>query len=81
VDLLDFLFQSPVLSVKTAQKHLECSCVKANSLIMQFAKPGLLEEVTGWQRNRRFHFKAYLDLFDFAAPLDAQPGRAAEISP
>ena len=73
LELLDFLFQSPLLSVKAAKKHLDCSYVKANKLILQLEKLGLLEETTGWQRNRRFRFKAYLDLFDTNLPPDTHP--------
>ena len=63
-ELLDFLFTSPLLSVNSVQTKLACSYVKANRLVLDFARLGLLEEATGWQRNRRFRFKAYLDLFD-----------------
>ena len=63
-ELLDFLFASPLLSVNSVQTKLACSYVKANRLVLDFARLGLLEEATGWQRNRRFRFKAYLDLFD-----------------
>jgi len=76
LELLDFLFQSPLLSVKAAAKRLGCSFVKANNLVLQFVKLALLEEVTGWHRNRRFRFKAYLDLFDTSTPAD-QPPKAA----
>ncbi len=64
LELLDYLFVSPLLSIKAVQAKLDCSYVKANKLVLEFARLGLLEETTGWQRNRRFRFKAYLDLFD-----------------
>jgi len=73
LELLDFLFQSPLLSVKSAAKRLGCSYVKANNLVLQFVKLALLEETTGWQRNRRFRFKAYLDLFDTSTPAGQPP--------
>ena len=73
LELLDFLFQSPLLSVKAAAKRLGCSYVKANNLVLQFIKLALLEEITGQQRNRRFRFKAYLDLFDTSTPADQPP--------
>jgi len=80
LELLDVLFQSPLLSVKSATKGLGCSYVKANNLVLQFAKLGLLEETTGWQRNRRFRFKAYLDLFDTGTPAEQPSGQPKAIS-
>jgi Fic family protein len=73
LQLLDFLFESPLLSIKAVEKRLDCSYVKANNLVLQFVKIGLLEETTGWQRNRRFRFKAYLDLFDTGTPVNPPP--------
>jgi Fic family protein len=76
LELLDVLFESPLLSVKTVETRLDCSYVKANKLVLQFEQLALLEETTGWQRNRRFRFKAYLDLFDTSTPAD-QPSQPA----
>lgn len=73
MQMLDYLFQSPLLSVKAVETRLDCSYVKANKLVLEFVKLGLLEETTGWQRNRRFRFKAYLDLFDTNTPADQSP--------
>ena len=61
--LIDYLFERPMIAVKMAQQHLACSYVTANNLIIQFEKLGLLEEITGWKRNRRYRFRPYLDLF------------------
>jgi len=61
--LVDYLFERPMIAVKMAQERLDCSYVTANNVIVQFEKLGLLEETTGWKRNRRYRFKPYLDLF------------------
>jgi len=61
--LLDYLFEYPLVSVKMVEQHLDSSYVKANKLVLQFEKLGLLQEVTGNRRNRRYRFKPYLDLF------------------
>jgi Fic family protein len=61
--LLDYLFEHPLVSVKMVEQHLECSYVKANKLVLQFEKLDLLQETTGWRRNRRYRFKPYVDLF------------------
>jgi Fic family protein len=73
LELLDFLFESPLLSVNSVAKRLGCSYVKANKLVLQLVSLALLEETTGWNRNRRFRFKAYLDLFDTSTPADQPP--------
>ena len=74
--LVDYLFERPVLTVRMVEQALECSFAKANNLVQSFAELGLLEETTGWQRNRRYRFKPYLALFE-AAPDDVS-GSAEE---
>ncbi len=69
--LLDYLFEHPLVSVKMIEQHLDCSYVKANKLGLQFEKLGLLHETTGWRRNRRYRFTPYLDLFR-SEPLGAE---------
>jgi len=62
--LVDFLFERPIVNVRMVEQGLECSFAKANSLVKSFVALGLLEEMTGWQRNRRYRFKPYLALFE-----------------
>jgi Fic family protein len=62
--LLDHLFQSPLISVRLAERHLECSYVTASNLIQQFERVGILREITGQQRNRRYRYEPYLSIFD-----------------
>ncbi len=61
--LLDYLFERPIVTVRMAQHVLECSYATANSLVQQFEQAGILKEITGWQRNRRYRFEPYLALF------------------
>ena len=63
LQLLDYLFERPIVTVRTAQTALECSHATANNLVKQFEKAGNLTEITGWQRNRRHRFEPYLALF------------------
>ena len=58
--LFDYLFEQPIVTVRLVEQHLDCSYVKANQLVEQFVQAGLLEETTGWKRNRRYRFKPYL---------------------
>ena len=65
--LLDVLFRQPIISVALAEDRLECSYVTANKIIDQLAGLGLLREITGGQRNRRFRYEPYLSWFDTLA--------------
>lgn len=61
--LLDRLFQSPFVTVRMAQSYVQSSFGTANKLVGQFVQWGLLDEVTGQQRNRLFQYKPYMALF------------------
>lgn len=69
-ELLEMLFGQPIVNVRMVQKRLGCSYVTANKLVDQFVRLGLLEEMTGYQRNRRYRYAPYLALF--------QPGSEAK---
>jgi Fic family protein len=62
--LLDFLFQSPIISIKMAEKHLDCSYVTAANLVQEMEQAGIVRETTGQQRNRRYRYEPYLNLFE-----------------
>jgi Fic family protein len=62
--LLDFLFQSPIITVRMAESHLGCAYVTAANLIQEMEKAGILRETTGQQRNRRYRYEPYLNLFE-----------------
>jgi hypothetical protein len=46
----------------------------ANALVGQLMEAGLLREITGKKRNRRFAYQPYLDLFIDEASAAPQPG-------
>jgi Fic family protein len=62
--LLDDLYEQPIISVRLVEQHLKSSFVTANKLVEQFIKLGILNETTGRQRNRRYAYGPYLDLFE-----------------
>ncbi|HEY3040087.1 MAG TPA: Fic family protein [Pyrinomonadaceae bacterium] len=62
--LLDYLYEQPIISVRLVEQHLKSSFVTANKLVEQFIKLGILNETTGRQRNRRYAYGPYLDLFE-----------------
>jgi Fic family protein len=61
--LLRFLFSKPVTNAAEVIREISVSPPTAHSLLAEFVRLGILEEVTGYQRNRSFHFKPYLEIF------------------
>lgn len=61
--LIKYLYKKPVTTVQEVKEVLNISLPTANSLISDFEKLGILEEKTGWKRNREFEFTEYLNLF------------------
>jgi Fic family protein len=60
----DHLFHQPVITVQQVADLLDVSYSKANGLVGQMQGIGILAEMTGQRRNRRFAYAPYLDLFD-----------------
>ena len=63
IGLLDYLFEQPLVNVRLVEKRLNCAFVTANTLLKQFAEMGIVKEITGGQRNRRYEYSPYLTLF------------------
>jgi Fic family protein len=61
--LLDYLFTQPVVTAAQVAAVLDLSLVSAYKLIDDFRSAGILQETTGFKRNRFFIFKQYVDLF------------------
>ena len=61
--ILDHLYTRPILRAKDVQGLLGITYAGANALVARFLSLGLLEEITGWSRNRIFRYAPYLDLF------------------
>lgn len=69
LNLLDRLYDVPMVTVKRAQQMLGVSRVAANSLVGGFRDAGLLRQVGSGSRNRLFAYGPYLELFmDDASP-------------
>ncbi|MGV8073348.1 MAG: Fic family protein [Syntrophobacteraceae bacterium] len=62
--LLDYLFEHPLLAIRMAQDALGCSYGTAGSVIQEFEKLGILQEITGQQRSRLYRYEPYVSLFD-----------------
>ncbi|MFI5176840.1 MAG: Fic family protein [Terriglobia bacterium] len=61
--LLEQLYWRPIISVQTAMEITKLSYANANNLVARFQELGLLKELTGQRRNRRFSYDPYLTLF------------------
>jgi Fic family protein len=71
--LLEYLFEQPIVTIRMVEQRLNCVFVTANKVVNRFVRLGLLEEVTGYQRNRRFRYAPYLALFEpaYGGPIPA----------
>jgi Fic family protein len=70
IELLDHLYEQPVVNIAAAQQLLKVSWPTANKLIQQFEAKGLLREMTGLRRNRTYRYDPYLALFADPVPFD-----------
>jgi Fic family protein len=68
LQLLDKLFQNPIISVQGVEKIIKDSKDSAQKIIVEFQKLGLLKEISGRVRNQQFAYFPYLELFDSAPP-------------
>ena len=64
LDLLDILFQRPLVNVNLVKDALGVTFLTANRLVQRFVDFGILQEVTGAPRNRLFRYSAYLAIFE-----------------
>lgn len=63
LQLLNYLFEQPVIRVKQIEEICDLSFKTANDLVSSFEKAGILKETTGQSRNRIFVFEPYVNLF------------------
>ncbi|ODS58556.1 MAG: cell filamentation protein Fic [Acidobacteria bacterium SCN 69-37] len=62
--VLDSLFDRPMLSVKDVKDMTGTTYAAANTLVARLTTIGVLEEMTGYARNRRFRYAPYIALFN-----------------
>jgi Fic family protein len=62
-DLMNVLYSKPSLTAAEIAELISVTPATANALIRDFVELEILMEVTGGQRNRRFVFREYLNLF------------------
>ena len=66
--VLESLFDRPIVAVGDVQKMTGTTYAAANSLVSRLVKLGVLHEMTGYARNRRFRYAPYIALFNDAGP-------------
>jgi Fic family protein len=62
--VLEQLYQRPILSVNDVRDLARTTYPAANQLVERMVRLGILEEVTGQARNRRFQYTPYIHLFN-----------------
>lgn len=62
--LLDHLYQQPIVTVRYAERVIGCSYTTAANAVRELEDRGILEEITGQKRNRRYRYSPYLRLFE-----------------
>lgn len=62
VKLIDLLFELPVISNKNVVERLKVSTVTANELVRRFVEIGILREITGKKRYKRYIFTDYVEI-------------------
>lgn len=61
--LINELYKQPIIDTAYVSEKLEIHPSTANRLIKDFVDLGILEELTGYKRNRIFAFNEYINLF------------------
>ena len=61
--VLERLYLTPILSVADVRNITGTSYTAANQLVARFVDAGILEEATGYQRNRQFRYAPYIRIF------------------
>jgi Fic family protein len=69
---LEYLLAHPIVSVSEVRELIGTTYPAANLLVGRLAKIGILTEVTGQARNRRFRYDPYIGLFADEPPEEGQ---------
>jgi Fic family protein len=67
--VLERLYERPIIAVEDVRAQTGTAFPAANALVQRLIDVGILTEMTGQRRNRRFRYNAYIRLFD--EPNDA----------
>ena len=70
--VLESLFDRPIVAVKDIEQLTGTTFTAANNLVARLANLGMLSEMTGYARNRRFRYAPYIALFGDDARATAE---------
>lgn len=79
--VLERLFAEPYTSISDVRGITGTSFVAANQLATRLVDLGVLEEVTGYRRNRVFRYGAFVRLFEEGLPESGESVSAASAAP
>jgi Fic family protein len=69
--VLEKLFDRPIVSVQQVREMTGTTYAAANTLVHRLMELGVLEEMTGYARNRRFRYGRYVRLFTDEMPASS----------
>jgi Fic family protein len=69
--ILEHLYKRPIISVKEVRSVTGTSNPAANQLVQKLVEHGIVNEITGQKRNRRFRYESYIRLFEEPEPTVA----------
>ena len=72
--VLEYLFEHPIVSINELSQLTNITYPAANQMVDRLTEIGILAEVTGRVRNRRFRYEPYVDLF--ADPPETESSHA-----
>ena len=61
--VLEELYDRPIVSVAQVQEIIGTTYAAANNLVSRLCDLNILEEMTGYTRNRKFRYESYIRLF------------------
>ncbi len=61
--LVEYLYQRPIVATGEVALALDIAKTTAGSLIKDFEAKGIISEITGYQRNKYYVFKKYLEIY------------------
>lgn len=68
--VLEKLYDRPIVSVADVQQLTGTTHAAANALVRRMVELGILKEITGYSRNRRFSYDPYVRLFSEEFPQE-----------
>jgi Fic family protein len=69
--VLESLYNRPILAVSEVEALTGTTYAAANNLVARLVDIGVLAEITGYARNRRFRYEPYVRLFTEDTPAEA----------